>query len=46
MYLKKKESIAIEKAEKVKEQHILARLGDFGQHLVYIRGSKTWKDPR
>ena len=45
-HLQEEASIAIEKTEKAEEHHILAQLGDFGQHLVYRRASATWEDPR
>ena len=45
-HLQEEASIAIEKAEKAEEHHILAEMGDFGQHLVYRRASTAWEVPR
>ena len=45
-YLEEKAAAAIDRAESAEERHILAQLGDFGQHLAYRKASATWEDPR
>ena len=44
--LQEEAAIAIEKAERAEEHHILAQLGDVGQHSAYRKASATWEDPR
>lgn len=45
-FLEKDAGVSRERAVGAQKHYILARLGDFGQHLVYRGASAVWEDPR
>ena len=45
-YLRKGKQVDEERAVKAREHQILARLGDFGQHLVYRKAAAVREHPR